>query len=140
MSKRNRQSLSKNLMQMKFMQKTKQKNDKEIEDKSNKRLIDEELSESMRKEGEKYLISSSNLYCEQLKFSRMSFNGMNHEIEKLMQENNDLNETEVKTDNNLEVSDEEMTNRYSYLIDSNGSRRKRAKYSHRNSTPYKKFK
>src|SRR5689334_9985148 len=88
MSKRNvfRNSLSKNLLQMKFMQKTKDKSETDFEEQHNKSLLNEEYNESLRKEGQKYVMDNSYLYCERLIFGRMSFKGMNPEIEKLMQE------------------------------------------------------
>lgn len=130
MSKRNRQTLSRNLLKMKFMQKSKEKNEKEMEE----LLVDEELNDNLRKEGEKYIISSSHVFCEELRFGRMSFRGMNQEIEKVMKEMNEFNDNNNNDnkDRGLEVSDEEMTNRYSNLIDSNPSRQKRAKFSHKN--------
>jgi len=123
-------------MQMKFMQKTKEKNEREINEQNNKLLIDEELNDNLRKEGQRYYINWSHLYCEQLKSGRLSFKGMNHEIEKLMQENDSNEVSQDQSEKTCDVSDEEMTNRYSYLIDSN---RKRTKHSQRNRTA-KRFK
>ena len=131
---------------MKFMQKTKDKNEKDLEEEQNRTLLDEEYNENMRKEGQKYVVDNSYLYCERLIFGRMSFKGMNPEIEKLMQEldrnNGNKNEDKnVKNDESVEVSDEEMTNRYSTYVSSNNTNRgKRSRYSKQSHKSDKKLK
>lgn len=136
-SRRNqfRNTLSKNLMQMKFMQKTVDKTQNNFDEHHNKSLLDQQNNESLRKEGQKYVVDNSYLYCERLIFGRMSFKGMNPEIEKLMQELDDNSDKSGdkchKNDDSVDVSDEEMTNRYSKYVDSNAINRKRSKYSNK---------
>ncbi|CAG2158883.1 unnamed protein product [Oppiella nova] len=115
-------------------------------------LLDTQYNENIWIESQKYLINNSYLYCELesgvkctqrqpqnylycegLVFGRMSFRGMNPEIEKLMQELDDKSgdhKTKETAKESTEVSDEEMTNRYSKYI-SNSSHRKRNMSSHK---------
>ncbi|CAG2183222.1 unnamed protein product, partial [Oppiella nova] len=96
-------------------------------------LLDTQYNENIWIESQKYLINNSYLYCEGLVFGRMSFRGMNPEIEKLMQELDDKSgdhKTKETAKESTEVSDEEMTNRYSKYI-SNSSHRKRNMCSHK---------
>ena len=125
------------------MQRTKDKNEKDLEEERNKTLLDEEYNENMRREGQKYVVDNSYLFCERLIYGRMSFKGMNPEIEKLMQEldgNSGKNEEKnIKNDESVDVSDEEMTNRYSKYVNSNNMKRKRDKYSKQNHKSDKRF-
>jgi len=129
---------------MKFMQRTKEKIEKDLEEQQSKALLDEEYNENMRKEGQKFVVDNSYLFCEELVFGRMSFKGMNPEVEKLMQDlsgNSDKNEEKsAKNDESVDVNDEEMTNRYSHYVDSNHMNRKRHKFSKQNHRSDKRFK
>ena len=113
-------------MQMKFMQKTKDKIERQgLDEKHLKPVLDENLNENMLKESNKYVINQSYIYCESLISGRMSFKGMNPEIEKLMQQmSGEKEDNNQKTEESADVSDDEMTNRYSkYINDSNRKRR-----------------
>ncbi|KAI1277989.1 M-phase phosphoprotein 6 [Halotydeus destructor] len=102
--------LSKNLLQMKFMQRTKEKHDlKEEEDKS-AHLLDKDVQiESSNRF--RVRVEPSYEVCEQLVFGRMSFKGCNVEIERLMQEKNQIKEAQAPA-NVVDVSNKEMVNRY----------------------------
>lgn len=109
--KRNSGGLSKNLLQMKFMQRTKENVEREKLEQDSYKSVDQEMLELCRNEGDKYMTTNSFLYCENLRFGRMSFKGMNPEIEKLMESkapkkssNNSQEEDVTETD----VSNAEM--------------------------------
>ncbi|XP_054167187.1 M-phase phosphoprotein 6-like [Oppia nitens] len=125
-------TLSKNLLQMKFMHRTKEKTEKQLNEQRNDELLDQHFDDNDELESQKYIINTSYVYCEGLRSGRMSFRGMNPEVEKLMQEI-DENDDKDKEDNDnneknttQDVSDDEMANRYSKLMsDSASGHRKR---------------
>ncbi|RWS14696.1 M-phase phosphoprotein 6-like protein [Dinothrombium tinctorium] len=114
--------LSKNLMQMKFMQRGKQRLESEEESESNSNVPAIDV-----KTDDKFMFADSFTFCENLKFGRMSFKGMNADIEKLMAD------LETEADREREVTDvsrEEMAKRMSSIErGEDGSRpKKRTKY------------
>ena len=142
-----RTKLSKGILQMKFMQKTKEKCDKELEELEPQDVLDQHYNANLRKEGQKYVVDNSYLYVERLVFPRMSFKGMNPEIEKLMVEMNADNsevKDEKQSNETFDVNDEEMTDRYTQYIDNKNSNRKRnrdvfSKKQNRRHEKYKKL-
>lgn len=78
-------TFSKNLLGLKFMQKAKQ----QIEQKAEK----EQLSQDNSKQ--QYIIHQSYYSCERLKLGRLSFKGMNPEIEILMRSDDDRCHDEI---------------------------------------------
>lgn len=123
MAQRNRDSLSKNLLQMKFMKRSKEKAELEIEEEKSKILIEEQLSETIKK-GDRFYVEPSHVLCEGLVFGRLSFRGKNPEIEKLMQEKKDNKTINKRMHNECEVSNTEMAKIYDTLQPS----RKKRKY------------
>lgn len=114
MGKTNGVGLSKNLLQMKFMQKCKAK----YEDKPNEQKIsiDSVLNECVKLESNKYLIESSFVTFENLKFGRMSFKGMNVEIERLLNDKYNDKAKDEEEKNDEDVSSIKMAKRYSKYI------------------------
>ncbi|XP_005107945.1 M-phase phosphoprotein 6 [Aplysia californica] len=114
--------LSKNVLQMKFMQRSVLRIEREQNEDERQKIIDDEhwvldLPEYKTKE-HRYLKDQSYAFCEQLRFGRQSFQGFNPEIEKLMKAEiaeQELKEAEEKEKQNS-VSDKEMTQRYSSLM------------------------
>jgi len=114
--------LSKNVLQMKFMQKSVLRIEKEQNEDERQKIIDDEhwvidLPEYKKKESQ-YLVDQSYLFCEELVFGRQSFMGFNPEVEKLMkahsaeQESKKIDEAEEQNS----ISDKEMVKRYSSLM------------------------
>lgn len=120
--KRNHGGLSKNLLQMKFMQKSKENYENaEIAEQQRKQhgqtSRQQELLELCQKEGDKFLATNSFIFCQNLEYGRMSFKGMNPEIEQLMRlkmkhnhNDDDESETNKTAKDEADVSDDEMTN------------------------------
>ncbi|KAM5137877.1 M-phase phosphoprotein 6 [Mantella aurantiaca] len=116
--------LSKNLLRMKFMQRSLDPETKKLLEEEEKKIISDEhwfLDLPELKEKENYIIEErSFLPCEDFLFGRMSFKGFNPEIEKLMAQMNsrttgeeeNLDEREMDVD----VSDEEMARRFETLV------------------------
>ncbi|ESO90819.1 hypothetical protein LOTGIDRAFT_217677 [Lottia gigantea] len=120
--KKDSSGLSKNLMQMKFMQRSVLRIEEEKNAEEKQRDIDDEhwvldIPRNKQKES-RYHIESSYVICENLNYGRMSFKGCNPEIEKLMKSNNAEKEYKVsrQIEKETEVNDQDMAKRYSTLI------------------------
>ncbi|KAM9302232.1 M-phase phosphoprotein 6 [Gastrophryne carolinensis] len=116
--------LSKNLLRMKFMQRSLDPETKKQLEEDEKKIISDEhwfLDLPELKEKENYIIEERSLLpCVDFLYGRMSFKGFNPEVEKLMvqmnaktaEEEEDLEESKMDAD----VSDEEMARRYESLV------------------------
>ncbi|XP_077307348.1 M-phase phosphoprotein 6, partial [Lithobates pipiens] len=115
--------LSKNLLRMKFMQRSLDPETRRQLEKEEKKIISDEhwfLDLPELKEKESYIIEERSLLpCIDFMYGRMSFKGFNPEVEKLMVQMNsqttqeeDLDESKMEAD----VSDEEMARRYESLV------------------------
>ncbi|GAB6029243.1 M-phase phosphoprotein 6 [Chamberlinius hualienensis] len=113
--------LSKNVLAMKFMQKSKEKIENELE---RKRVFEDPMDQPKDNGGIVYLLESSYVPCEDLVFGRFSFKGQNPEIEKIMSAaeavtaEKAVEEAEAKGT----VSAEEMVDRYSTLYSTIGKK------------------
>lgn len=97
--------LPKAILDMKFMKKTKERIQDELENtKNHDGLYSNLLTKEMRGASGNYISESSFIYCEDLMEGRLSFKGMNPEIETLMELENQplVPEEDMKKD----VSDE----------------------------------
>lgn len=91
-------SFSKNLLGLKFMQRAKKEVEKVAEEKD--ASFDSSLCEKMKNK-QQYIINPSYQFCERLRFGRLSFKGMNTDIETIMfnnetQQNNESNLSEKR--------------------------------------------
>ncbi|GFO43481.1 M-phase phosphoprotein 6-like [Plakobranchus ocellatus] len=114
--------LSKNVLQMKFMQRSVLRMEKEQNEEERQKIIDDEhwaldLPEYKTKESD-FLVNQSYSICEELQFGRQSFQGFNPEVEKLMKVQNAEKEAEKTEQKEKEesVGDIEMAKRYSSLM------------------------
>ncbi|KAK3591348.1 hypothetical protein CHS0354_040309 [Potamilus streckersoni] len=116
--------LSKNVLQMKFMQRSVLRMEKEEIEEEAQKMIDEEHWVMAVPQGDKqqrqsqYIVEPSYSRCEDLLFGRMSFKGCNPEIEKLMKshmQDSELEEASRK-ESEIGVDDMEMAERYESLI------------------------
>ncbi|CAL1536831.1 unnamed protein product [Lymnaea stagnalis] len=121
-AKKSGSHLSKNVLQMKFMQRSVLRLEKEQNEEDKQKVIDDEhwvldLPDYQIKES-KYLKDQSYVICEQLQFGRQSFLGCNPEIEKLMQAHKLEQELKVSDEKEKQnsVSDQDMAQRYSSLM------------------------
>lgn len=106
--------MSKNLLEMKFMKRTKEKTEKIEEEEVRSRMFDGEVSGAMRDGASRIVVEPSYVNIENLRFGRLAFKGMNSEIESLMAEHAAAM-AEDKT-NETDVNDVEMANRLSKTI------------------------
>ena len=112
-----RLELSKNLLQMKFMQRTKANVERELNERNDNKLVGQELLEICRKEGDRYMTTNSFLFCENLRYGRMSYKGMNPEIERLMESKEAKHKRQLddQSSNEMEISNKEMAKVYKKL-------------------------
>ncbi|XP_053556728.1 M-phase phosphoprotein 6 [Bombina bombina] len=115
--------LSKNLLRMKFMQRSLDAETKKQLEEDEKKIISDEhwyLDLPELKEKESFIIEErSFLPCEDFLYGRMSFKGFNPEVEKLMVQMNSKSTKEeiVEEDKTeMDISDEEMARRYESLV------------------------
>ncbi|KAJ4433878.1 M-phase phosphoprotein 6 [Periplaneta americana] len=111
-----KQKLSKSILEMKFMKRSKEKAQREQEAEDGQAMFSDVITEDMKHGACKYIIEPSFVPCENLIVGRLAFLGMNPEIERIME----LEEQEkiMKWDsrNEKEVSDREMAHRYNTLV------------------------
>lgn len=92
------------------MQRTKENVERDLNEQNDSKLLDQELVDLCRKEGDRYMTTNSFLYCESLRYGRVSYKGMNPEIEKLMESKRIAPPTKSSTDDPTEadISNDEM--------------------------------
>uniref|UniRef100_T1H6H5 M-phase phosphoprotein 6 n=1 Tax=Megaselia scalaris TaxID=36166 RepID=T1H6H5_MEGSC len=108
--------LSKGILEMKFMMKTKVKVDKEAEEDEGKHMYQNEITDKMGSNSN-FLIEPSFVNIEELSVCRFSCRGMNPEIEKLLLNEKLGKEAATKPKMETEVSDKEMATFYNKTND-----------------------
>jgi len=109
-----KKKLSRHLLDMKFMKRTREKNEIQDDEEIRAQMFDSEVTPAMRVEGDRFIYESSYVPIENLRFGRLSFKGMNPEIETIMLE--EANREEVNRQMDTDVNDQEMAERYSSLV------------------------
>lgn len=113
MAARKKPQLPKSVLDMKFMKKTKERIEKELENtQDHESLYSNIITNEMRHATGNYISESSFIYCEDLMEGRVSFKGMNPEIERLMDlenKNEDI-DSEMQKDVSDEVLAKTMNN------------------------------
>ncbi|CAH0726710.1 unnamed protein product, partial [Brenthis ino] len=105
MATRKKPQLPKSVLDMKFMKKTKERIEKELENtQDHESLYSNIITNEMRHATGNYISESSFIFCEDLMEGRVSFKGMNPEIERLMDFEN-KNE-DIDSEMQKDVSDE----------------------------------
>lgn len=85
--------LPKSVLEMKFMKKTRERIEKELENiQGHDGLYANMITNEMRSASGNFISESSFIFCETLLEGRVSFKGMNPEIERLMELENAKNE------------------------------------------------
>ncbi|EFA03339.1 M-phase phosphoprotein 6 [Tribolium castaneum] len=108
--------LSKSILDMKFMKRTKERVLKEQEDAEGKAMYSNEITDEMKKSGTIVFTETSIFNCRNLIEGRLSFGGMNPEIEKLMSNDYTRKKQEVEKRKETDVSDAQMAQEYSTLV------------------------
>ncbi|XP_076762896.1 M-phase phosphoprotein 6 [Xylocopa sonorina] len=127
----NRAKLSKSILEMKFMKRTKEKVEKQQFQEEGEEYFGNELTKRMKKESERFIIEPSYVFCEKLIDGRVSFQGMNPEIEKLMEEERSNETVKVKPKEEADISEEQMAENWKNY-------RKIVKAEHKNERSFRK--
>lgn len=108
--------LSKSILEMKFMKRTKDKVLREEEDEKSRNMYSSEITAQMMKGDCPYIVETSFVPCEMLTDGRYSFRGMNPEIERLIQL--ETAELDAAKDKNVtkDVTDAEMSAAYYHNV------------------------
>ncbi|XP_049294457.1 uncharacterized protein LOC125769691 [Anopheles funestus] len=124
-TKMNKVQLSKGILQMKFMSRTKEKLDKEADNERGRALYASEITDKMLSETVKYVIEPSYVPCENLIEGRISYGGMNPEIERIIEIESGVDvakrereEAAKKAKMETDVPDAEMAQFYSSVMHS----------------------
>ncbi|XP_065345618.1 protein F29A7.6-like [Cloeon dipterum] len=83
--KKKKFQLPKSLLEMKFMKKTKEQEEKRREDEDRKEMFSSEITDLMVSEGQRYVEEPSLVPLLNLREGRFSYHGFNKEIEQIMQ-------------------------------------------------------
>jgi M-phase phosphoprotein-6 len=108
--------LSKSILDMKFMKKTKERVEKEKEDAEGKAMYFNEITNEMRQSGNIVFSETSIFTCKNLIEGRLSFGGMNPEIEKLMANDYDKKKQDVEKRKETDISDVQMAKEYTTVV------------------------
>ncbi|CAG9566944.1 unnamed protein product [Danaus chrysippus] len=132
MATRKKPQLPKSVLDMKFMKKTKERIEKEIENtQDHEGLYSGIITNEMRHASGNYISESSFIFCQDIIEGRVSFKGMNPEIERLMESEN--NKEQINGEMEKDVSDEVL-----YKKMNNFHRRKRPSSPSKYDVPKKK--
>lgn len=105
--------LSKGILEMKFMKRTRDKVIKEEDDAEGRAMYASQITDRMLREGEcPYIVESSYVPCENLTEGRFSFRGMNPEIERLLELEELARQAALNKDIKKDVTDQEMAQQY----------------------------
>lgn len=104
--------LSKSILDMKFMKRTKEKVLKEEDDAQSRAMYSNEITEKMRKNESKFIIEPSFMCFEDLNDGRFSFRGMNPEIERLMELEEQAKQAKLDHNVKKDVTDDDMSKYY----------------------------
>lgn len=138
---RNKVKLSKSILEMKFMKRTKEKVLKEEDDAQSRAMYSNEITQKMLTTENLFVVETSYMPCEELNDGRFSFRGMNPEIERLLEL--ELQAKQATIDHNVkkDVTDEDMTTAYYGNVKKTIERKFQSKTQRRKITlPEPKFK
>lgn len=104
--------LSKSILEMKFMRRTKDKVLREEEDEKSRNMYSSEITAKMKQGECRYVLENSFVPCENLNDGRFSYRGMNPDIEHLIQLETAGIEAAKDKDVTKDITDTEMSTAY----------------------------
>nr|XP_033322032.1 M-phase phosphoprotein 6 [Megalopta genalis] len=122
----NKARLSKSILEMKFMKRTKEKVEKQQFQEEGEEYFGNALTKRMMKDSERFIIEPSYIICEKLIDGRVSYQGMNPEIEKLMEYEVAKERAAMELKNETDISDEQMVKHWK------GFKKQRSKHKYEN--------
>ncbi|XP_071447248.1 M-phase phosphoprotein 6 [Hetaerina americana] len=115
-----KRKLSKNILEMKFMKRSKDKAEKEKEDEDRQIMFSHEITPGMKES--RYILERSFVPCEDLISGRLSFHGFNPAVECIMKAQAEEEEARAQIEKEAaerkaekDISDEEMAWQYGAL-------------------------
>lgn len=108
--------LSKTVLEMKFMKRTKEKVLKDEDDAKSREMYSNEITDKMLKSESRYIIEPSYMPCEDLNDGRFSFRGMNPEIERLLELEQEAKQPKIESNVQKDVTDEDMSAYYGNVM------------------------
>ena len=108
-----KKKLSKNVLEMKFMKRTKEKTEIEHENEERQAMFASSITAAMKHQGSRFITEPSYVNIENLNFGRLAFHGMNPEIEKMAEDDRIQKEEAEAELREKDVQDEEMLEYYS---------------------------
>lgn len=118
----NKSQLSGAILEMKFMKKSKERVEKELDDAEGNAMYSNEITEQMRRGQRLAVVEVSINNCKDLIEGRLSFGGMNPEIERLMTEEYAKRIQKREKEKETDISDLEMAKRYNPLVETLGKK------------------
>lgn len=107
--------LSRGILDMKFMKRTKDKVIKEEDDAEGRAMYSGEITDKMLQDSSRYIIEPSFIPCENLLEGRFSFRGMNPEIERILELEEQARQAKMDKDVHKDVTDKDMSTYYTNL-------------------------
>ncbi|KAG7188194.1 hypothetical protein KM043_017687 [Ampulex compressa] len=104
--------LSKSILDMKFMKRTKDKVEQQQFQEEGEEYFENKITQRMKKDSERFIVEPSYVFCERLIDGRLSFRGMNPDIEKLMEKEKMQERLELEMKKETDISDEQMVMRW----------------------------
>lgn len=117
------------------MKKSKERVEKEQEDAEGQAMYSNDITEQMRRGGKYAVVEVSVNFCKDLIEGRLSFGGMNPEIERIMERENAKRMQKIEKEKETDISDLEMAKRYNPLVETMG---KKAQDKKKNNTNNKR--
>lgn len=108
--------LSKGVLQMKFMKRTKDKVDEELAALEGRTMYSNEITDRMMNDSSNFIIEPSFMRCEDLIDGRLSFRGMNPEIERLLELEEEERQAKTRHEMGKDVTDQEMVDYYGNVV------------------------
>lgn len=131
--------LSGAILDMKFMKKSKERVEKELDDAEGNAMYSNDITEQMRRGQRFAVIEVSVSTCKDLIEGRLSFGGMNGDIEKMMAEENAKRVHKLEKEKEVEVSDLEMARRLNPLVETMGKKFNKKHNRHESGSNKRKF-
>jgi len=100
---------------MKFMKRSKERTELEIENEERQAIYANHITTAMRDQGSRFVLNPSFASVEDLNFGRMAFLGMNSEIEQMAADEQSRLEERESIKKEKDVGDEEMAQHFATL-------------------------
>lgn len=119
---KNKTKLSKSILEMKFMKKTKEKVEKEADDEEGRQMYAGQITDKMLHGDCLYINEDSFVPCEDLIVGRVSYRGMNPEIERILELEDESKQAVLIKEQELDVNDKDMAKHYTTLVNTIGKK------------------